>query len=199
MEQINFSHSISEMQDNFEFNVRNFPSFSFGDIDRCKQILQAAILNVDRTILDFSWLPEYDEIAEWLTNTNGKGLFLAGSVGRGKTTLIHHAIPLLFYHFQRKVVKCTHANHLDEHLHEYESKLLISLDELGTESTVNNFGNKYEPVNKLFDMAESKSKILFVSTNLDSETIKQRYGIRTLDRITRLCRIVKFKGESLRK
>jgi DNA replication protein DnaC len=195
----NLDNSIKEMQESYNFRIRKFPAFTFGDKSFCEKILKAAILKVDETITEFQWLPEYDEIADYLHNTQGKGLLLAGDVGRGKTTIIHHVLPLIFYHFQKKIVKCTHANELKSHLNEYKSKLLISVDELGTEATANDFGNKYEPANNLFDMAESLSKIVFASTNLSSEFIINRYGIRTLDRITRLCKIVKFKGESLRK
>jgi len=199
MEKVDFQNSIAELKDNFGFNTRSFPAFSFGTPEECREILKTAIQNVDKTIVNLKWLPEYDEIADYLNDTKGKGLFLAGDVGRGKTTIIHHAIPLLFYHYQRKVVKCTHANELKHHLQEYKNKLFIAIDEVGTEAVVNDYGSKYEPVNNLFDMAESQGKIIFISTNLNSTAIRERYGVRTLDRITRLCRIVKFKGESLRK
>ena len=196
---VDIRNSIKEMEENFNFHVRNFPVYSFGDKNQCAKLFKEAILHVDKTIKNFQWLPEYNEIVDYLQCTEGKGLFLAGDVGRGKTTIIHHAIPLLFYHCQKKVVKCTHANELKSHLEEYKIKLLISVDELGTEPIANDYGNRYEPANNLFDMAEAHSKIVFVSTNLSSEAIRQRYGIRTLDRITRLCRIVKFRGESFRR
>lgn len=199
MEKIDFKNSINEMMDNFDFKVRRFPVFSFGDRSKCKSMLMAAICKVDETIVDFKWLPEYNQIVDWMTDTKGKGLLLAGNVGRGKTNIIHHALPLLFYHFKRKVIKCTHANDLYKHLDEYQNKSMISIDEMGTETIVNLYGSKYEPVNVLFDMAESKSKTLLISTNMNSDEIQERYGIRTLDRIARLCCIVKFEGESLRK
>lgn len=199
MELVDFNSSVKAMQDSFNFRIRKFPVYSFGEKHFCEKIFKAAILKTDETITEFQWLPEYDEIINYLQNTQGKGLLLAGDVGRGKTTIILHVLPLLFYHFHKKVIKCTHANELKIHLEECKSRKLISVDELGTEPTANDFGNKYEPANNLFDMAESLSKIVFVSTNLSSDSIINRYGIRTLDRITRLCRIVKFKGESLRK
>lgn len=199
MDKIDFAKSIEDMEENFDFKVRRFPRYTFGDKDRCKKILQAAILKSDETVEKLEWLPEYDEVSEWLSDTKGKGLLLAGDVGRGKTNIVLHAVPLIFYHFQKKVVKCTHSNDLHKNLKEFANKLLIAVDEVGTEPIMNNYGEKTEPINVLFDLAESNCKILLLSTNFNSEQIQERYGVRTLDRITRLCKIVKFEGESMRK
>lgn len=199
MDKIDFSASLNQMRDNFNYKTRRFPSYSFGNKEQCMVILENAIKHVDNTINEFMWLPEYDKIADWLSNTEGKGLLLAGDVGRGKTSIVQHAIPLIFFHYKHLVIKCTHADDLHKHLESYRNKLIISVDEMGAEPTINNYGTKYEPISILFDTAESNSKILLISTNLNSQEIQQRYGVRVIDRMARLCKIVKFKGESLRK
>ena len=193
------AESFKVLNENYGMNVREFPSFSFGNIENCREIIKAAFLEIDKTITEFKFTPELEELADWMTDTKGKGLFLTGSVGRGKTNVVTYVIPLIFFHFQRKVVKTVTAEELANRLPELKSKKFIALDELGVESLKNNFGEKYEPVNVLFNLAETESKILFVSTNLDGSQVLERYGIRTLDRIKRLCRIIKFSGESLRK
>ena len=33
------------------------------------------------------WLPEYDQVAEWLADNHGKGLMCIGDCGRGKTVI----------------------------------------------------------------------------------------------------------------
>jgi len=63
---------------------------------------------------------------------------------------------------------------------------------------INDFGGKFEGFNSIVDNAESEMKPLFISTNLTREELELRYGLTAIDRINRLCRIVKFKGESLR-
>lgn len=194
-----FSDSLKELQDNFGFKTRQFPSFTFGDTKRCREILTAALMASDQTIDKLVWIPELEEVVGWMIDTKGKGLFLSGDVGRGKTNIILKAIPLMFYHFQRKVVKAYHSEELIKHLETLKHKKFIAIDEMGVEPIHNEYGSKYEPMNKLFNLAEAESKIVFISTNLDGETVLDRYGIRTLDRIKRLCKIIQFKGESLRK
>ncbi len=191
--------SVNVLKDNFEFNTRQFPSFSFGNAGLCKRILENAILSVDQTIEEFIWIPEYEQVVEWMINTKGKGLFLTGDVGRGKTDIIFHVIPLIFYHFKKKVVKTVLAEELGAKLPHLKTKKFIAVDEMGCEPVHNDYGSKFEPINRLFNLAETQSKILFVSTNLDSSQVLERYGVRTLDRIRRLCKVIKFSGESMRK
>jgi DNA replication protein DnaC len=196
---INFAESFKTLNENYGLNVREFPAFTFGNVDQCREIIKKAFLQTDKTITEFQFTPELEELADWLTDTKGKGLFLTGNVGRGKTNIIMYVIPLIFFHFQRKVVKTVIAEELANKFSELKSKKFIAVDEMGVEPIVNEFGSKYEPINKLFNIAETESKILFVSTNLDGAQVLERYGTRTLDRIKRLCRIIKFNGESLRK
>ena len=199
MKRINFTNSINELRDNFDFSVRKFQSFSFGTRAECREILEKSILASDLTIQKFEWIPEYDQIVDWMTDTKGKGLFLMGDVGRGKTNIISHSLPLIFFHLKRKVIKTTQAVDLHKRLNEFRGKALISVDELGTETEQNDYGVKSEPASVLFDMAEANGKTLFVSTNYSSKQIADRYGNRALDRIIRLCRVVKFEGKSMRK
>lgn len=72
------------------------------------------------------------------------------------------------------------------------------IDELGVEPLINDYGEKYEGFNRIINAAERYLRPLFISTNLTEEQLLQRYGERTFDRLTRLCRIVEFCGESLR-
>ena len=34
---------------------------------------------------DYTWLPEYDQIIDWMSDNKGKGLILIGKKGLGKT------------------------------------------------------------------------------------------------------------------
>ena len=63
---------------------------------------------------------------------------------------------------------------------------------------MNNYGERYEGFQVLINEAERLLKPVFVSTNLDSEMMTRRYDKRTTDRVIRLCRAVRFAGESLR-
>ena len=45
---------------------------------------------------DVEWLPEYEEVARWLSDNQGKGLLCIGNCGRGKTVITRDVLPLLF-------------------------------------------------------------------------------------------------------
>ena len=45
---------------------------------------------------EVEWLKEYDEVADWLSDNKGKGLFLIGPVGVGKTEICMKVIPIIF-------------------------------------------------------------------------------------------------------
>ena len=63
---------------------RKAQSFKFGTMEECKKALSFYFQKLDNTASSFQWLPEYDEIADWMSDTQGKGLLLMGSCGRGK-------------------------------------------------------------------------------------------------------------------
>ena len=72
------------------------------------------------------------------------------------------------------------------------------IDDVGTEPMINDYGEKFEGFSQVMNAAEMKLKPVFASTNLSSAQLTDRYGLRTVDRIGRLCLPVKFEGESLR-
>jgi DNA replication protein DnaC len=63
---------------------------------------------------------------------------------------------------------------------------------------ISDFGEKIEPFNEILNEAEQKLNILIISSNLTGEQFLERYGDRTMDRLKRLCKIISFKGNSLR-
>jgi len=88
------------------------------------------------------WLPEYDEVVKWLENSEGKGLFLFGSCGQGKTVLTRYAIPAILLKYNRIVCNCFDMNAANKNPELVLSKRIISLDDIGTEDVSNQYGNK---------------------------------------------------------
>jgi DNA replication protein DnaC len=80
-----------------------------------------------------------------------------------------------------------------------KSTWAVAIDDVGQENVINNFGTKIDSVEILISICEDRLKPLFLTTNLNYTQIVERYGERIADRITRLCKIVEFKGESFRK
>ena len=191
---------ISEMNSfrtNKKPSKREFYSYSFGNKEECKSLFIEAFLKTDLTVKEFEYLSEYDKIIEWMTDTKGKGLALFGSVGRGKTNVLTYILPVIFIQHMRKVMSTKLATEIiKEEI--IKSSWYISIDDIGTESIKNDFGTKTDVVIEAINHAEQYSKALFLTGNLTEKELIDRYGLRTLDRIKRLCKIVVFTGKSLR-
>lgn len=142
---------------------------------------------------------EYDEVAEWLSDNNGKGLLLFGGCGLGKTMLGRYAIPAILLKYCRKVVTCYDMNELDIGLDEALTKHIISLDDVGTETESVIFGKKREPFAELMDASEKYGKLVIITSNLDKVGLEKRYGTRVFDRVNTICHRVAFDGKSFRK
>ncbi len=210
MEEINnidFSGTLENLYDRNFIRLRRFiKRYSFGDYPACETLFYQAFAAIDKSAKEVQHLPEYSLIIEWLTDTQGKGLLLMGGCGLGKTTIACGIIPLLFAHFQKTTITPVPA----EDLHRKMDKLIPEsdyfnhhsiyvIDDVGCEPPVNDYGNKYEPVTRLINEAEAKITPVIITTNLNPKQLLDRYGARTMDRISRLCKVVEFKGKSLRK
>lgn len=145
------------------------------------------------------WLPEYEEIAQWLTDNKGRGLLCYGNCGRGKTLICWRIIPLLLHHYCRKVVACYDAQQMNAGLDAVKQHHIIYVDDVGTEGVSVKYGERRLAFFELADDAEKHGKLLIITTNFSLEEISQKYGERTMDRMVAISKLVKFSGESLRK
>lgn len=145
------------------------------------------------------WQPEYDSICEWLTSNNGKGLFLYGDCGRGKTIWGKYVIPAMLLYFHNKVVKTYSIQEMNNDIDEILKRKLIMLDDIGTEDIMVRYGEKRLAFAEIVDMAEKQSKLLIVTSNLNADELRVKYGERVIDRIKGTMHRVLFKGSSLRK
>lgn len=144
------------------------------------------------------WLDEYDQVAEWLEDNKGLGLFCAGNCGRGKSVICQKVLPVIFKYWHRKVVNTVTAVDLNKRFDEISQYKLISIDDIGTEAGAVVYGETHDYIQELIDIAERKQKLLIVTTNLNIKEIGKRYGDRTVDRLRALTKCVIFEGESLR-
>ena len=145
------------------------------------------------------WLPEYDRVAEWLAGNQGRGLFLFGHCGRGKSVLCRYAIPAILLHHMHKVASVYDVQEMNRNLDVVLSKHIISLDDIGTEEVSVKYGERRQAFAEVMDAAEKYGKLVIVSTNLSAEQLRKQYGDRVVDRIrSTMCRIP-FNGESLRR
>ena len=176
--------------------VRDYQRYSFGSIEECTILFIKAFKLVDKTA-EYKHLDEYNHIISWLSDTKGKGLFLIGNCGRGKSVILSGVLPLIFNAKKGKILKPIAARKLHT-VKEFVSPYIV-IDDIGTEEIVNDYGTKIDAVENAIFEAEDDLKTLFLTSNLDASSIKERYGERIYDRIKRLCKVVFFNGESLRK
>lgn len=156
----------------------------------------------------------YAKVFAWLLNNNGKGLFMLGMTGTGKTA-IARAIRALFadghgmwfnnerkaFIAERKVFQYYQATDLRNYeiLDAALTYRFVIVDDIGMEQeTAINFGQRRNPIIELIDNAERRNGLLILTSNLDSAEFKEKYGERTVDRLNRLCKTILFKGNSFR-
>lgn len=175
-------------------------------IEREKVCLPNAKQLLHSTMSDFlktegkplQWLPEYDQVANWLTDNRGRGIFLYGNCGRGKSLLTRQVLPAIFLSQLRKVVNVYDIQDMNRELDILLTKRFIALDDIGTEEVINHFGNKRMAFAEVIDVAEKQGKLLIISSNLQQQELLERYGQRVVDRLKAITQRVLFVGKSLR-
>lgn len=168
-------------------------------IPLARQILTDMLtLFLEREGRQLIWLPEYDQVAEWLSDNEGRGLFLYGNCGRGKSLICRYVIPAILLTYCRKVVSVFDVQQMNRDIDLVLSKHIIYIDDIGTEEVSNHYGNKRMAFAEIMDAAEKQNKLVMVSTNLDISGLRAMYGDRVVDRIRSTTRRIVFGGDSLR-
>jgi hypothetical protein len=149
---------------------------------------------------DAQWAPEYDEIAEWLTNNKHKGLLCFGKCGRGKSLICEKIMPVIFrYYLHKNLIKFDGYEINDNRSLLRECDCAILIDDFGVENISKEYGNTNCVFTELVYLAEKRQQLLILTTNLSLKEIGQKYGERTLDRLRCLTHPVMFTGKSFRK
>ena len=94
------------------------------------------------------------------------------------------------------VVDATELNTKFEDIKQYQ---ILCIDDEGVENEAVQYGERKILFAELVDLAEKKGKLLLLTTNLSTAELSAKYGMRTLDRLKAIIRVVHFKGKSLRK
>ena len=134
---------------------------------------------------DPKWPAMLDDII-----VNGYALGLFGGVGTGKTFFFE-----VYSNYCRQRIEiwsmmkfsqwsCDELDRWLGNLHAID----IVLDDIGSEVTSNNYGSKYDYLPIIVENRLSAPGRTHFTTNLDEETIKQRYGARVADRLKTLAK-----------
>jgi DNA replication protein DnaC len=146
----------------------------------------------------FVWQSDYEMIVDWLTDNKGKGLFLYGNVGTGKTFITKYVIPGIMLKYKRLVISTFDMIEANANLDYVLSKKLIALDDIGTEDVSVKYGEKRSVVYEILDAAEKYGKLLLITSNLSTKELVSKYGSRGVDRLVEITTPIEFKGESFR-
>ena len=179
----------------------------------------------DYKALDENMKKNITDAARWLCDPDKKpGLLFFGTVGTGKTTLLHAICAIINdvcerdtyengkredtldnYHcisiVKAKGIINDYINPQSRPTYEKMTKVaLMAIDELGVEPMESkSFGNVSEPLIDLFCERYDRQLCTIVSTNLGNEEIRKRYGTRLADRFSEMFATIPFNGQSFRK
>lgn len=188
--------------------------FSFGTVDQCRKLIKAGFEFFEPGI-KFQWIPEYDQIAKYLSDTGNKGLSLIGNSGRGKSLFLTKVFPTLMASKSKESVFYNNIIHVGGHLEKEPTRMktpfvikvhnakedwgkftLRIIDEVGREKQP--IKGEIEPFPAYVDWCEVNNHPLFFCSNMPGVLFEERYGIWTVDRINKLSVRIIFEGKSLR-
>lgn len=192
----NFDQTVDEMKRHGMPVPQDKVYVSVADAEAVLQCAMTYFLRLQGR--DLVWLPEYSQVAEWLADNKGKGLFLYGNCGRGKSLLSRYVLPAILLKFCKKVVSVFDVQAMNKDVDYVLSKHIVSIDDIGTEEQSVRYGERRLAFAEVMDAAEKYDNLVIVSSNLYAADIGQVYGDRVLDRIKATTRRVLFEGESLR-
>ena len=131
---------------------------------------------------------------------HGRGLFLTGAAGCGKTQLMRAVQRWLNPHtlnwvYVKEPADIEYMRSMDDDI----LKTNVYVDDIGCEEIIREYGNIVDVVGDFTQRYHYRGEgRFFATTNLNSEEINQRYGTRMLDRILEMCVVMKFDGKTKR-
>lgn len=191
-----------------EYNFSNINSV-LGDrilipwvnIDNAEDVLRDSLEYFCGT--DFKWLDAYGKVVDWMKDNHNKGLLLMGPNGTGKTTIADKILRNVLNDYWSKVfrkdapVMGSFNAYTLKAADEYNYNKFI--DDIGSETLDVSYGKVTDLFSKIVYDAEKMGLMLICTSNLTPDELKQKYGMRTWDRIRSMMYQVTIKGDSLRK
>lgn len=143
-----------------------------------------------------------------LTKADKFGIAFCGEVGNGKTTLMSAICNLTGYLFENdglyfRKVKATDILDIYQNRKDFRTlyeQPLLAIDDLGCEPVeVMSYGNVLTPTVELLMVRYEMQLYTMVSTNIEPNKIKNRYGERIADRFREMLYVIPFTNKTYRK
>lgn len=168
-------------------------------------------------ILDENTSNALVKLAQYLTQPNPKfGVLFCGTCGNGKTTLTYALQKTINFLDNRK-----HFSFLGEYFEvgmplidakelvelsrspkkfdDIRSRSMLAIDDMGKEpAEVLDFGNVTNPIIDLIEYRYHHQLFTVITTNLDPDMIKKKYGHRVADRFREMLHVIVFQDISYR-
>lgn len=135
----------------------------------------------------------------------GYGLFLFGNVGTGKTFFFRAVGDVLARNGKPRPVVYPMMDTVGQKVEDLRAFFMdaarddVVLDDIGSEPTFNEYGNRWDVLPWLLEMRLASSGRTHFTTNLSPAELSKRYGARTVDRLHEMACDVTFKGKSNRR
>lgn len=150
--------------------------------------------------MDEYTLLKVEKVVKWIYDSKKRGLFLCGTVGNGKTTMLK-AICSLFYRHTSYYEAGDIFNKIKDgrSLEYYSEKNILLIDELGREpESYNNFGEVHFPLTEVLSLRYKLNLPTIIASNYSFEDVGKKYGDRIYDRMKEMYAIITYLEPSYR-
>lgn len=149
-------------------------------------------------------------IAWHLTTPRKLGLYLMGSMGSGKSTMMY-AMQDAINEFCKKHndigIIIRDAGQIVREIQENKPTIdycgvadMLAIDDLGKEPTeVLRYGTHIQPLVEIFEQRYNRMLPMLITTNLERKQVAEKYGRRIADRFNEMFEVIVFNEESYRK
>jgi len=136
-----------------------------------------------------------------------KGLLVLGEPGMGKTYALKtkRMVSAIDIALDYQTMGIESIKEKINAMMSYEG-LKVTIDDLGSEDRVKNFGTDLDPIAFIIQKIYSINQMnpeqpikLYLTSNFNMETLTEKYGPRVVDRLYELCDIVNLSDTNLRR
>lgn len=154
-------------------------------------------------------------VAKFLTDDNQKfGMIFLGLCGNGKTTMLYAFQQSVNYLNRQKlfadssqigiqIMDAKEIAGIAKDVKEFrtiKNRPMLAIEDMGREPTeVLDYGNILNPVIDLIEYRYDAQLFTIITTNLNPEEIRAKYGARVADRFNEMLEKIVFKNKSYRK